>query len=207
MQASTMKRSVLIFVATLPVAIGAWAANQSPNEMVEEAVELVAAKLDGNREALATDKAALYALIDEILLPRFDRNAAARAVLGKHRSEATEEQIKRFTEAFYVTLVHRYSVGLLEFGSDQVQFLEFRGDVAAKMATVKTIVRLEDGTKVPVNYVLSNKNPGWMMLDVSIEGISYVRNFRTEMDTEIRSKGLAAVIERLETDAGITAGE
>ena len=64
MQASIMKGSVLIFLATLPVAISAWAANQSPNEMVEEAVELFAAKLDGNREALAADKAALYALID-----------------------------------------------------------------------------------------------------------------------------------------------
>jgi len=36
-----------------------------------------------------------------------------------------------------------------------------------------------------------------------IEGVSYIRNFRTELDSEIRSSSLDAVIERLEGEAGI----
>ena len=36
-----------------------------------------------------------------------------------------------------------------------------------------------------------------MMFDVTIEGISYVRNFRTELNAEIQAKGLRAVIDRL----------
>jgi phospholipid transport system substrate-binding protein len=182
-------------------------AEQSPNEMIEEAIALFAEKLDGNKEALAADKDALYAVVDEILLPRFDRAAAARAVLGKHRSDATADQIERFTAAFYTTLLRRYSEGLLEFENDNIEVLEFRGDITARAVTVRTQVRLDSGTKVPVDYLLANKHPGWLMLDVKIEGVSYVRNFRTELDLEIRSTSLAAVIDRLEKDAGITADE
>jgi len=64
--------------------------------------------------------------------------------------------------------------------------------------TVKSIVRLEDGTKVPVNYGMVHRDSGWMMFDITIEGISYVRNFRTELNSEIQAKSLDAVISRLE---------
>jgi phospholipid transport system substrate-binding protein len=98
-------------------------------------------------------------------------------------------------------------VGLLEFENDNIEVLEFRGDLTARSATVRTQVRLDSGTRVPVNYLLANQNPGWLMLDVKIEGISYVRNFRTEVDLEIRSTSLDAVISRLEEEAGIAADE
>jgi phospholipid transport system substrate-binding protein len=200
-------RCLASVAALLLVCGNVQAAGQSPNEMIEEAIALFAEELNGNKEALAADKDALYAVVNKILLPRFDRNAAARAVLGKHRSDATAEQIERFTEAFYTTLLRRYSEGLLEFENDKIKVLEFRGDLAARSATVRTQVRLDTGTKVPVNYLLANQNPGWLMLDVKIEGVSYIRNFRTELDLEVRSSSLAAVIDRLENEAGISSGE
>ncbi len=45
------------------------------------------------------------------------------------------------------------------------------------------------------------------MFNVKIEGVSYVKNYRTELDSEIRSSSLAAVIERLEAEAGIATSE
>ena len=42
---------------------------------------------------------------------------------------------------------------------------------------------------------------GWLMLDVTIEGSSIVRNFRTELKAEIQATGIDAVIERLEAEA------
>jgi len=43
-----------------------------------------------------------------------------------------------------------------------------------------------------------------LLFNVIIEGISYVRNFRAELDSEIRSSSLDAVIDRLEGEAGIS---
>jgi phospholipid transport system substrate-binding protein len=41
---------------------------------------------------------------------------------------------------------------------------------------------------------------GWKAWDVTIEGISYVKNFRTDVGAEVDEKGIEAVIKRLETE-------
>ena len=178
----------------------------APNEFILDAVEVLGAKMDGRRSELADDPHALYALIDEVLLPRFDRRLAAQQVLAKHWRTASEEQRAQFIDAFYTTLVQRYADGVLDFEHDRVKVLPFRGDTSKRTVVVKTRVDLEDGTNVSVNYTLVGKESGWMMFDVMIEGVSYVRNFRAEFDSEIRGTSLDDVIARLEDEAD-TAGD
>lgn len=173
----------------------------TPDEFVTDAVDVLAAQLDGRRNELADDQEALYQLIDDLLLPRFDRKTAAQQVLARHWRGASDEQKARFIDSFYSILVQRYADGVLEFEPDRIKVLPFRGDTTKRTATVKTTVDLEDGTNISVNYTLLNKKPGWMMFDVTIEGVSYIRNFRTEFDAEIKSSSLEEVIVRLEKEA------
>lgn len=183
------------------------AEEQSPQEVIESAVELLTEQMAGRQDALAADRQSLYVLIDEILLPRFDRKFAAQIVLAKHWRSADEAQRERFIEAFYQALVRRYADGLLEFEQDRVTVLPFRGDLSKKRTKVRSTVLLNDGTKIAVDYELVKRDSGWLMFNIVIEGISYVRNYRAEMDSEIRGSSLNAVIERLEGEAGISHGE
>ena len=177
----------------------------APNEVIEEAVDLLSEGLDTRRDELAADEEALRDFIDGILLPRFDREFAAGAVLGKHWRTASDEQKARFIAAFYETLLQRYAEGVVEFDMTRVEIMPYKGDASKRTTVVKTRVRLDDGNKVPVNYTLVNRNDQWRMFDVQIEGVSYVVNFRKELDSEIRSSSLEAVISRLERDAGMVA--
>ena len=170
---------------------------QSPNGVVQGAADELAAGLDGRKDELAADRDALYVLIDQILLPRFDRRYAAQLVLGRHWRNASDDERDEFIDAFYGSLLRKYGDGVLNFDQSSLQILPFRGDATKKRTTVKTFVRLDDGTKVPVNYGVVKRESSWMMFDVTIEGISYVRTFRTEMNAEIRAKGLRSVIDRL----------
>ncbi len=92
-----MKRLItaILVLTLMPFTTGVAAA--SPNAVIEDSVALLSESLDGRREELAADRQALYALIDEILLPRFDRRFAAQVVLAKHwrtgdRNVATESR-------------------------------------------------------------------------------------------------------------------
>ena len=185
---------VLILFAVAPTAMA-----QDPNDVIRSASDQLATELDGRKEALADDPDALYALIDQVLLPRFDRRYAAQLVLGRHWRNASAEQRERFIDAFYGSLRRRYADGVLEFDQEKIEVLPFRGDLTKPRTTVKTMVTLEDGTTVPVNYGMVKRESGWLMFDVTIEGISYVRNFRTELNSEIQATSLDAVIERLES--------
>ncbi len=163
--------------------------------------------VEGRQHELAEDKEALYALIDEILLPRFDRRYAAQLVLARHWRTASEEDREQFINAFYNHLMHMYAEAVLDFDLANLEVLPFRGDATKKRTTVKTIVVLDDGTRVPVNYGMVKRETGWLMFDVTIEGISYVRNFKAEVNAEIQAEGLDGVIRRLESQSGEGAAE
>lgn len=197
---------IALIIAAIPVAATAQPDTRSPNEIVAEAAQQLDEALSERKEELAADKDALYDLIDEILLPRFDRKYAAQLVLGRHWRTANEQQRERFIEAFYGNLLRRYADGVLDFDLSKIEIHPFRGDTSDPRVTVRTSVTLDDGTEVPVDYALVRREAGWLLFDVVIEGISYVRNFRAELNSEIQANGLDAVIERLEGEARSNAG-
>ena len=188
-------RLLLLLVAFL---LPLTALAELPNAAVEEAATLLDQAMAGRRDELKEDKAALYALIDDILLPRFDRRYAAQLVLARHWRTASDEQRERFIDAFYDDMMRIYAEAVLEFNLARMKVLPFRGDATKKRVTVKTTMQLDDGTIVPVNYGMVSRDSGWKMFDVSIEGISYVRNFKAELNAEIQVEGLDGVIARLE---------
>jgi len=196
----------LICLTVLGLSMASAAMNE-PNELVESAIAELSASLDGRKDTLAEDRQALHALIDDILLPRFDRSYAARLVLGRHWRNAGDEQRRRFIDAFYNAMLRKYADGVLEFEQDRIEVLPFRGDATKQRTMVRTFVLLNDGSRVPVNYGLVMRDSGWLIFDVTIEGVSYIRNYRAELDAEIRSTSLDAVIERFETNADSIADE
>ncbi len=190
-----------VAAVSLLLGFGHAAFAQSPNEVIQEASDLLAAQLGTRKQELASDREALYDMVNEIILPRFDRRYAAQLVLGRNWRSATEQQRAAFIDAFYNSLLQKYADGVLDFNQDRIELLPFRGDESKPRVVVKSLVTLDDGTEVPVDYGLVKREAGWMVFDVIIEGISYVRNFRTEVNAEIQTSSLDAVIARLERDA------
>jgi phospholipid transport system substrate-binding protein len=172
----------------------------APQELIETTARKLLEALDADREQAKKDPARVRKLVDEILLPHFDTDYSARLVLGKHWRAATEEQRNRFVAAFYQSLLKNYGSALAEFTADRMKILPFRGDLASGQATVRTEVKRSNGTRVPVNYTLRATPEGWKAWDVTIEGISYVRNFRNDVGAEVDQTGLPALIERLEKE-------
>ena len=201
-----MVRQILIAIAAIALSSNALATDDSPNAVIESSVTLLAEKLDGRQQELSDNRDELYAIIDEILMPRFDRRFAAQVVLAKHWRTADEDQRTRFIEAFYRALLRKYADGVLEFDPDMIEVLPFRGDATKKRTKVRSTVLMDDGSKVAVDYELVKRKAGWLVFNVVIEGVSYVRNFRAELDSEIRGSSLDAVIQRLEGEAGIGEG-
>jgi phospholipid transport system substrate-binding protein len=206
LKGSSIVKKLIVATALLLASLSA-VAQQSPDAFVREAAELLDEAISDRREELATDRPALYGLIDEILLPRFDRRYAAQLVLGRHWRTASEEQRNQFVEAFYQSLMRQYADGILEFDLTQLKILPYRGDVSQPRTVVRTTVELDDGTVVPVDYGLVRHDSGWQVFDVTIEGISYVRNFRAELNSEIQATSLDAVIDRLQREAAQGGGE
>ena len=171
-----------------------------PQEIVEGSAKKMLAELDANRATYAKSPAKLDELVSTVLLPTFDSEYAARLVLGLPWRNATPEQRKRFVDAFYRSLLHNYGDALVGFTADRFTILPYRGAPMDKDATVRTEVRRANGDKVPVNFTLHATETGWKAWDVVIEGVSYVKSFRTDIGAEVQQKGLDEVITRLEAE-------
>jgi phospholipid transport system substrate-binding protein len=177
----------------------------TPQQLVENSAKRMLQELDKNRAMYRADPNKLDALVGNVLLPNFDTEYAARLVLGQSWRSATPEQRNRFVDAFYHSLLRNYGAALIDFTADRFVVLPYKGNPADTTATVRTEVKKASGDKVPVNFSLRKTPEGWKAWDVVIEGISYVKSFRTDFASEIQQKGLDDVINRLEKEGHVGA--
>lgn len=195
-----MSRLATIALLGLLAASSAFA-QEDPAAVVEATASAILGAMEGRRDELRESPDELHALVEEHFLPRFDRAYAAFLVLGRHSRGATQAQRRAFTDALYGYILSQYGTGLLEFTSDRLKVLPYRGKPADTKARVRTELTLDNGTEVPVVYSLRKTEETWRVYDVNIEGISYIKNFRTQLGEEINANGLDAVIARLESES------
>jgi phospholipid transport system substrate-binding protein len=198
------RRAAAVALAGVVLASGfayaqAPAANQpGPSDVVKTAAEGMLKELDADRAMYKKDPAKVSALVDKYLLPHFDVETSARAVLGLHWRTATPEQRKRFVDAFYHSLLSNYGAALVDFTSDKLKIYPTNVDAGSDRATVRTDIKRDNGDRISVNYQMRKTPTGWKAIDVVIDGISYVKSYHDDFGAQIDQQGLDAVISRLE---------
>lgn len=187
---------------------------QSPQQVVQTISDDLSKAIEGHQAELKNDREKLIAVIDDTFLPHFDIDYASILVLGQNAAKASPKQRERFAKAFYNSITHRYAEGLLNYTRGKVKVLPFSGDLNNKRTVVRTQVMLDDGKSVSVDYAFRKSKSGdWKAYDVIIEGISYITNYRNQVDAEIKKEGLdkltldleqkgAGAIDDMKKDAG-----
>lgn len=102
---------------------------------------------------------------------------SARTVGARWRSFSPAQQ-KAFSEAFAALLMNSYISKIDGYNGEQVDYVGELSD--GKRCEVRTVVTMKDSKKVPVAYRMLPKDNRWYVYDVLIEGISLVKNYRTQ---------------------------
>ena len=172
---------------------------QDPTQLIQDVASGILKELDANRAAYRDNPKMVRALADKYLLPYFDTQYSAQLVLGRYWRTATEDQRTRFVAAFKDSMLQNYGNALVNFTANKLKVQPGRVDPGSDLATVSTTINRDDGTTVPVIYVLHKTPEGWKAWDVKIEGISYVKSFRDDFAAQIGQNGLDSVITRLQS--------
>lgn len=190
-----MKKAIACGLLLLALASNAlWAAVTPPQEVVQTTSTQMLNALRQNYAALKQNSSQIYGLVDQIVLPNFDFELMSRWVLGRAWQQATPEQRQRFTQEFRTLLVRTYAKALLEYVNDDVRVLPQSGATNGNEATIKTEVRLKAGQPIQINYSMHLNNDAWKVYDVVVDGVSLVTSYRGTFATQIRDKGMDAVI-------------
>jgi|UniRef100_B8DNX9 phospholipid transport system substrate-binding protein len=151
-----------------------------------------------------TDPAQRPVLMDKVeneIRHIFDFREFSARTVGMNWPSFTPDQQDRFAEAFASLLRATY---LEKFDGYTGQQVLFTGELVSgkgDKVEVQTTVVIKD-KQVPVAYrMLQNRQQNWVVYDVIIEGVSMVKNYRTQFQ-DLLEKGTAdQLIERVRTKA------
>jgi phospholipid transport system substrate-binding protein len=187
--------AVLLLASTgaLGAASGsATAAVQASNDRVRAALQRYFDAQGAAREKARNDaRASVGALLD------FD--ALAKATMGKHWSELTAQQRKRYTDALRGAMEANY-LSKMEQGEvdlSKVQNQILGESIEGDRTIVQTKVQAGKDTAA-VDYALVRGPKGWRAVDVITEGVSLVDTYKDQVNKLLPKKGVDGVISALE---------
>lgn len=129
----------------------------------------------------------------------FSWNDMGKRALGRIWKSQTEEKQQAFISAFTNLLRSTYFNQLEAYTNEKVTYKGER--IKGKYAEVQTYIIRTDGTKTPVYYRLITTDNHWKIYDVVIEGVSMVKNYRTQFDELLKKKSFDEFIEKIQEKA------
>ena len=145
----------------------------------------------------------LYIVVKELVLPRFDFARMSRWALGKHWKSLDEVQRQLFSEEFGELLVRAYANVLLEYNDENFACSPAEPIAHGEFVVVRQEISKPDGSKpLPVDYRMHFADSQWKVVDVVIDGVSLVANYRSAFDSEIRAKGFEGLIQTMQNRNG-----
>lgn len=177
-----------------------WAGpTEKPEQFIERFTQQTWQALEASRETLSKDPKALKVFVEEQVLPYVAVEKMVRYAMGKFWRQASDEQKRRFVEAFKDMLLRSYAKTLLnlEIASMKVDMV-----VPGKRERyqVEQVVQRKDApeTKVIYRVYWDKKQQRWKIYDVVVENVSLLLNYQKVFTQQLQQKGIDAVTQELE---------
>ena len=172
----------------------ATAALPAPSRMVLDNSNRVIATLDKRRAEFNRNPAALRSFISSEFSQMFDKDYAARQVLGRHARGASDADVRLFADALANNLMQRYGASLLAFNTRMTARVKSQTELPRGLGVkVSSELVRSGGEPIPVDYLLRQSGGTWKVFDVMVEGVSFVQTFRQQFDAELQRKSIKQV--------------
>jgi phospholipid transport system substrate-binding protein len=161
------------------------AADEGPRAVVEETANAVLAVL--NQKELPTEEK--RAKIEDIVYAHVDFETLSRLVLGRNWKRFDQRQQADFEREFKRHLSVTYGNNINEYRNETVAILGDREEGRGDWTVHSKIVRAAGGQDFLVDYRLRRRDGEWKIIDVIVEGVSMVANFRSQFQSILSTGG------------------
>lgn len=181
--------TVLFFVAGSPAAESAQTQVTSDlKATIDRVLEIV------KDEKLKADTKNRRKLMREAIDARFSYEQMSMRSLAQDWNDRTTDEKKQFVDLFGRLLESSYASKIESYRDEKITYKE--EEIKDGYAMVKTeIVRKSDS--IPVDYKLINVNGKWLIYDFIIEGVSIIRNYRSQFSKIIQKEAYGGLVKKL----------
>jgi len=180
---------------------GAAAAEPSATEAAEPpaAVAVISQTLDAVIEVLNDanlTKEDRRSRIEEIAYDRFDFRTMSGLVVARYWKRFTPAQQEEFVREFKIFLARTYGERIDRYNQEQIEIV---GERPRPRGDVSVLSRIVGGEydDAEVAYRLRRTDGRWRVIDVKVEGISLVLNYRDQFKSLLSRGGPEGLIEKL----------
>jgi phospholipid transport system substrate-binding protein len=162
--------------------------------MVLDNSQRVLTTLEKRRGEFTKNRSALRNFVSSEFNSMFDRDYAARQVLGRHGRGAADADVKLFADALADNLMQRYGSSLLDFNTKLRVRIKSESALPRGLGVkVASELQRSGGEPIPVDYLMRKSGGTWKVFDVMVEGVSFVQTFRQQFDNELTHKSIKQV--------------
>ena len=145
-------------------------------------------------EALKNDRQARRAALRKTIDERFNYRQMVMRSLAKNWDARSDQERQEFIALFKSLLENSYANKLEAYRDEKINYLD--EIVKGKYALIKTEVVRRSST-IGVDYKLINENGNWEVYDFVIEGVSMIRNYRSQFTKIIRRDSYEVLVQKL----------
>ncbi len=135
--------------------------------------------------------------IEGLVRTVFDFEEFSARTVGQRWNSFTAKQKHDFSEAFAELLLATYLGQLKTYNGEQVRYISERSNESGSKVEQSTELTMKDGKVIPVAYRMLLKNSKWVVYDVIVEGVSLVKNYRTQFQDILATDSPEDLISRI----------
>lgn len=186
---------LLLILAAIPHA--SWASSQpaeSPTAVVRATLTEVFRILEDPKLKDPDKLMPRRRLLEQVIGERFDYAEMSKRALAANWTPLTNDQRAEFVELFKAFLSDRYAGKIEGYSGERTEYLSERQEGA--YAEVRTRL-VSSKTEIPMDYRMINKAGRWYAYDIIADGVSLVKNYRSQFDKIIHSDSYEELVKRL----------
>ena len=125
---------------------------------------------------------------------RFNYKQMVMRSLAKNYNERSDEEREEFTGLFKKLLENSYASKIENYQNETINYVDEK--IKGNYAMVRTQIVRKDGV-IDVDYKMLKDNGQWLVYDFVIEGVSLIRNYRSQFSKIISTESYGALVSKL----------
>ncbi len=181
---------IRIFISLLLLASFHQVNALTADDIVYETTQEVLKRLEADRAQLKADPNHIKKIVHELIIPHMDFKTMSALVTGDNWQEFDDQMQNCISQGFKNLLVERYAYILLSYRDQDIAYQSAK-PIGKKdyVSIIQTLMRPEV-KPLTIEYPMRPNGDSWKVVDLIIDDVSLVRNYRKIFDKKIKHQGV-----------------